>query len=371
MGPAVLAIIYPPLVQQPNPSPIIIYLPTGPILKDAHPVDDAQIITALSAASNATIVRVNYRLGNGVRFPTPIHDALAGYDWVRQNLSAKLTPNGQASGTSPKIGVCGQLLGGTLAASLGLTESRLGENGVSAVALNSPIVDWIFPEDPELSNKNEVDDESGDLVEDEPVSWTPMKKMMKKPKKKLSWELYGNNPALPTSALITARHAFFRKPANYFDTFASPILFFRSPGADVPTPIVNGSDADDSSSLDQVPTIRRKVHRVFPPTGSALRLPEMRISTGSGSPLFDQNEEMVRLLRRSVLRKHTASRKFDQFEDDLEEAQKELVEMALAEAEKKVEFHVPANTGLWGLPGDLTWRNEVNEVGAWFRRVLS
>src|ERR1700712_3435894 len=78
--------IYPPLVLG-QPSPVILYLPTGPVARESCIVDDDQVIAALSAASNAIVVRVNYRLGNGFRYPTPIHDVLAGFDWVKQNIS--------------------------------------------------------------------------------------------------------------------------------------------------------------------------------------------------------------------------------------------------------------------------------------------
>jgi len=112
------------LVEEQASSPVILYLPTGPVAKDTCVVDDDEIITALSAASNATVVRVNYRLGNGVQYPTPIHDVLAGYDWVKQNLptdSVSKSRHGRPTKATSRFGVCGQLLGGSLATMLALT----------------------------------------------------------------------------------------------------------------------------------------------------------------------------------------------------------------------------------------------------------
>jgi acetyl esterase/lipase len=355
--------IYPPLVQR-DSSPVIIYLPTGSAVKDSSPSEDGEIIAALGAASNATVVRLNYRLGGEVQFPTPIHDVLAGYDWVKENMCV----NGRASKPAPPIGVCGQLIGGTLSVMLGLTESRLGEHSVTAVAANTPIVDWIFPKPNYLRSKDEVDDESGDLVENEPFSWTPLKKLKTKRKKPNSWELYQDDILLPTSFFTETRDNLFRKPANYFDPFASPILYFRSPGADVPIPVTDSSDTD--STVEELSTTRRKVHRNFPPTGSSLKLPDMRISIGDANALYDQNEELVRLLRRSIVRSHAKNQKFDRFQelDDDGEDEKEIA--ALTDAERRIEFHVAPKTGLWGVAGETAWRNEVNEVGAWFRKVL-
>lgn len=352
-------------------SPIIIYLPSGPVLQHSCPLDDGEAVSALAAASNATVVRLNYRVGAGSHYPTPIHDVLSGYDWVRQNLASISTASPSASPV--RIGACGQLVGGSLAAMLALTESRMGESGIAAAAINSPVLDWIFPESTstslDLENVFGVDAESGDLVEvDAHLKSKSSRAKLKTPS---SWDLHQDNTALPASSLLRARSELFRRPANYFDPFASPILFFRSPGADVPPPV---SDCSDVGSVEPTtPATRRRAHRAFPPTGSSLRLPDMRISIGEENPLYDQSEELVRLLRRSIMRTHQArSRRqpYDRYEEDAPDDER-LAALALADAERRIEFHVPARTGLWGSPREPAWRADMTEAGAWLRKVLT
>jgi acetyl esterase/lipase len=354
---------------------VILYLPTGPVAEDSCIVDDDQIIAALSAASNATVVRVNYRLGNGIRYPTPVHDVLAGFDWVKQNLSTAKTPSirhRRPLSSVSRYGVCGQLLGGSLATAIALTESRMGESRIAAAAVSNPIVDWIFPETENPEMGGGIEDGSGDPIEH---SLRSMEALLRKPSpskaKKTSWELYKDVIPLPSSSLLTARRQFFRKPANYFDSFASPILFFRSPGADVPPDknVFHEDGVVDTAATGK----RRKVPRVFPPTGAALKLPNMRISLGEETPLYDQGEELVKLLRRSIIRARqgrAGNRSLlDSFEEeDLDETEKTAI--ALKEAERRIEFHMPSRTGIWGTGDDPGWRNDVVDAGIWFRRVL-
>jgi acetyl esterase/lipase len=368
------------LVEEQASSPVILYLPTGPVAKDTCVVDDDEIITALSAASNATVVRVNYRLGNGVQYPTPIHDVLAAYDWVKQNLptdSVSKNRHGRPTKATSRFGVCGQLHGGSLATMLALTESRMGESRIVAAAVNNPIVDWVFP-DAEAEAVELENDESGDLIDEFSIKQpSALKTILKgKKKKKTSWELYKDNSIIPVKSLNIARSRLFPKPASYFDPFASPILFFRSPGVDVPLTALEAelSELDVFEKLkNETPTKRRKVHRVFPPTASSLRLPDIRISLGDETALYDQGEELVRLLRRSIIRTNEARASnqlaFDRFEeDDLSDLQK--ANYALAEAEKRIEFHVPSQVGLWGRLGDASWQSDVLQAGTWFRKVL-
>jgi acetyl esterase/lipase len=354
-----------------QPSPIIIYLPTAPVANFSSLVgaDDGEIVTALSAATNAHVVRLNYRLGTGVHYPTPIHDVLTGYDWVKNNLSPLSTSNGSSR---LRIGVCGQLIGGSLAAMLALTESRMGESSVAAAALNTPIADWIFPEPQLNSSENGAASESqiSELSGDDAIPSSSRRKLKKKPKRQSSWELYHDNVTLPATSLLNARSEFFRRPANYFDSFASPILFFRSPGADAPTPVPDTPSEEET--IEQAPATRRKVHRSFPPTGSSLRLPDMRISIGDQSPLYDTSEELVLLLRRSIMRSHQgrlSRQPYDRF-DEVHNDENETMNRALADAERRVEFHIHPDTGLWGIASNPTWREDVMEAGAWMSRVL-
>jgi acetyl esterase/lipase len=343
-------------------------LPTGPHADETFNVYDEKIIAALSAASNGTIVRMNYRLGDGIRYPTPIHDVLAGYDYVKERFSAGTwtTRSGRLRKSHLRIGVCGQLIGGSLASMLALTESRLAEDRIAAAALNCPVVNWIFPD----SSEKLAQDTEHDKIEEE------LEKIMRKKRKKnvrlTSWETYSNAENLPTKVLEATRSTIFQKPANYFDPFASPVLFFRSPGVEVP-----GEKAADVDNIDgNSPTANkpRKVHRNFPPSNSSLILPNVRLSVGEANPLFDQDEEFVMLLRRSAIstvkNRATMQALLDRF-DEAPATDTERLELAMSAAEDKIEYHVHAGTGLWGSANEHEWLNEVWHAARWFRRILT
>ena len=315
---------------------------------------DERIIETLSASSNATIVRVNYRLGNGIHYPTPIHDVLSAYDWVQSQLTrefsnlAATTRRGRARRKISRIGVCGQLIGGSLAAMLALTESRMGEHRVAAAALNNPIVNWLFTEIPHSSTT---------AGEDDRTIIPP------------SLAAFRHASSVSSAALLSTRSSLFRKPSAYFDPFASPTLFFRSPGADVPSD-PESDPPFHSPDLVAVPTRkRRKVHRVFPPTYSTLRIPRMRVSIGTESPLLDQGEELVRLMRRSVVRSVREGRNGFARIGEGYGAERDLEERALTEA-RRVESLLIPGSGVWGTEREDGWRGVVSGVGEWFGEVL-
>ncbi|KAF2092537.1 alpha/beta-hydrolase [Rhizodiscina lignyota] len=349
-----------------DPSRIVLFLPTGPVVDHYASINDDNVIRDLSRASQATVVRVNYRLAHGYFYPTPIHDVLAGYDWVLENLAPTAEAN-RRTGYRPRIarlGVCGQLVGGSLATMLALTECRMGGDRIAAAALHSPIVDWLFP-DPSTLNGNGAT---------------------------------GFN-ALPASLLIRARQTFFRNPANWFDPLASAILFFRTPGSSILSgasdhhipstananfvedfpldysdasafvPIAEAEPSTSTPSQHVVP--RRRAHRVFPPQGSALRLPFTRISTSSDSILYDQSAELTKLMQRSLVR--TSLKAAGMLHPDaLEERDRAIAEMeAEKNAEKRVSFLVGQGkgAGLWGVPGT-EWEEEVEQTGLWFKEAL-
>ena len=155
------------------------------------------------------------------------------------------------------------------------------------------------------------------------------------------------------------RKDLFQKPEHYHDPFASPLLFFRTPAVSLPDllsphELVDEQDSsrlpdpyalgeDVLSSLDR----KRRSHRKYPPAGSALRLPHLRIDVGAGSELADQGHEMVDLLWRSV-----------RYWED--ESYGELGKQALKE---KIELVEKNNTGLWG-------EKELADVGGWMGKIL-
>jgi acetyl esterase/lipase len=89
------------------------------------------------------VARINYRASSTHKYPTPIHDVLAGYDWIRDHL---LRDEFQRPYLA-RMGVCGELVGGSLATMLALTECHLGQSRIGAAAVNSPVVDWVFPDE--------------------------------------------------------------------------------------------------------------------------------------------------------------------------------------------------------------------------------
>ncbi|KAG5294425.1 hypothetical protein I7I48_10931 [Histoplasma ohiense] len=226
---------------------VILYLPPGPLF----PNDKLDTITgfrndtknsaysdpspspqhALSSSTLSTVVTVNYRLGqveeNGEQkryyYPGPVHDTLAGFDWIFEHLKPK------------RLCVFGKHIGGSLAVMLALTESR----SVTAVAAHEPICDWTglddyclksnlvpeetFAADEIHSNGNNHGEKTTTTVDHNPKKRGRKKKIPSSP------------PDLVP--LLEARSALFRNPVNYFDSFASPALFLRSAGKNTPETI--------------------------------------------------------------------------------------------------------------------------------------
>jgi len=204
----------------------------------------------LALTAGAVVVQINYR---ALTYPQPIHDVLAGWDWVVENVndlragsSAEDGGLAGASSTTDKdassmgIGVYGELVGGSLAMMLGLTECDAGATGtaasgssdyswatnkaritpldrgktfVKAVVTRDAIVDWVFP------------------------------------------------PPNPSSAAISStdllqnlRDDMFRAqshPSTYFDPFASPIHFLRTPSAAHPPAVHIKEDNHNKSSTSK------------------------------------------------------------------------------------------------------------------------
>lgn len=240
---------------------MILYLPPGPLFKGrgANPAEDdavsiesrraADLLDAdsvesspqhlLASATSATVVTINYRLGRPqganalpekaiseseqpptpgdtnstpdtqpafYKYPTPIHDTLAGFDWIQNNLNpAHLT-------------IFGSHIGGSLALMLALTEAQ----SVQAVAAYEPVCDW-----PSLDDYCAIEEDTATETNTDAKSHHSTKRA---PKKKIS----GSSAPADLVPLLQARESFFSSPERCFDAFASPILFLRSPGRDTP-----------------------------------------------------------------------------------------------------------------------------------------
>ncbi|KAF2269630.1 alpha/beta-hydrolase [Lojkania enalia] len=393
-------------------SPILIYLPSGPILPDQTDEQD-RVISLLARSSGAMVARINYRLSPTYQFPMPIHDVLLGYDWIVENLVRGETSSQSSRPIIKRVGVCGELVGGSLATMLALTECRLGEPRIGAAAVNNPVVDWVFSEDlpeslpaglPEPNAPKETSSPAdGDQMtwweqQDEQKSYEMIEKRSKKVTKsppKTSWMYNGDNRLLLTLTLSGKRDVLFRRSEDFFDRFASPIHFFRSPRAKLIYPQHDNTLASSSPSnvpvdpLDfetrqeilhhqslqalppalELPTLVkcRAYARIYPPSNSDLSLPRCMITAGLGSPLLDQCSELAKLMRRSVARQRVKSRTGRaHWQNEAEKARYDEF------AHKIVQFNSVEGVGLWTQSdSNPNWRPDVENVGSWLKESLS
>jgi acetyl esterase/lipase len=303
----------------------IIYLRSGPVLKDSAAIDH-DILTTLRASVNATIVQINYR---DLQYPVPIHDVLAGYDWIW----TRLLVNGNSSA---KVGICGQLLGGSLGSMLALTESKATRGvSITAAALNNPIVDWIVSDREKLELAAVEEVEKALQVQEKPKRTRRKKKLVG-----TSWTHYGDSETLSTASLLSARKMLFKNADGYFDSFASPMHFFRTPGLAL---------SIDDGDVIGTPVLARKSPRVFPPSDSRLILPAVSLTVGAQSPLLSQVEEFRDRLIRSKLR----TERIDETDTRAAEIGAQLLPM----------IHSPS-AGLWGV-GKWDWQSDVERAGKW------
>ncbi|RAO70999.1 uncharacterized protein BHQ10_007011 [Talaromyces amestolkiae] len=193
----------------------------------------------IAAITEANVVTVNYRLGytnaeamissSGnsrtrpfYRYPTPVHDTLAGFDWVLETLRPE------------QLFVFGSNIGGSLATMLSLTESQ----HIHAVAAHEPVCDWTGLDDyctidsemltgsgGTIEKQSELIVPEGEKSQQSPAQPVQTKQPSKHRKKPAPFDLV---------PLLNTRKHLFETPSKYFDSFASPILFLRSAGKDVP-----------------------------------------------------------------------------------------------------------------------------------------
>jgi acetyl esterase/lipase len=388
-------------------SPILIYLPPGPVLSNCAEQED-RVISALRASSSATVVRIGYRASSVYKFPTPYHDVLYGYDWILENL---LRDEFQRP-YQARLGVCGELIGGSIATMMALTECRTGESRIAAVAVNSPIVDWVFPDDlplvgpsdlPEPLSAEETAFPAGEDMAESPNSTEPTepsKKVTKRkkrtPKKQpqTSWQAHSANSVISTMALSKERDVLFQKPEDYFDRFASPIHFFRSPHAQMVAPMhedfaavamqldltldmeaqmslshfesFNTHRPEPRGSIVPMLTRCRSYARSYPQAGTKLNLPAWNIATGSQNPLHDQTLELHKVVRRSLARYTLKLRNGRTKWHDA--AEKEAYKQF---AEERVLIRALQGTGLWcHQDNNPSWEEDLKKVGSWMKQNL-
>ena len=298
---------------------------------------------------------------------------------------------------------------------LALTECRSGVRGrVGAAAAGNTVADWtsLLSLDnsavaaPEWTPESFDRDDVGDEAE---VFSGIAKKGRKKKKQQESWTNFGAEEAgreLTATEILKARSSTFWNSEAWFDAFASPVAFFRSPGIDIPdssskrSPLpsprpdifIPDSDVppewqtnssqpptrrdvllDANGGMKDVAIKRRKVHRRYPPVGSGLKLPFMRISAGEQSPLLDQSIELVGLMRRSVIM-HEQRMQSMMAEEEMErsawnEEVRDRSADAVREAQRRVELVSGEGQGLW-CARDRSGLEEVARVGSWFSETL-
>jgi acetyl esterase/lipase len=309
---------------------------------------------------------------------------LCGFDWIVENLLLRrgITRAGRAESVG-QMAVCGEHIGGSLATALALTECRVGQPGIVVAAVSNPVVDWV----------------SLDQVSKPKAGLSVSKKS----------SLQESTVRTEVESLLQLRRRLFRKPEDYFDPFASPVLFFRSASAEVPPPPQDipvddleqlsllqreehhreeyhreelgmaSAQADTTSKVDDqhTPALRRASRR-FPSKALGLRLPQFSISTGSAPPLRDQAEELTHVLRQSFVRlSKYATPGYSEFGrkvlmedevDELDDDQRAVANRQAAEAERKVELHVHNGSGGWsdGAHG----RARFCEAAMWLRQKL-
>lgn len=386
-------------------SPVLLYLPPGPVIPDSSEAEE-EVINALRASSAATVVRINHRASSQHQFPTPYHDVLYGYDWVQENLLL----DGSQKPYTARLGVCGELMGGSIATMLALTECRVGESRVVAAAVNNPIADWVFPDDLPPVSASELpepvsSEETAFPAEDDmmasfkalKVGELPKAKAKRKRKSKAvpltSWQAWADSSIIPTLPLAEMRSVLFRRQEDIFDRFASPIHFFRSPHAQLLMPqIVDPALAQPDYALD--PEIQmslnhyesfndsttavelgtpeltrcRSYARVYPQAGSGkVSLPAWNITTGAQSPLHDQAAELAKVLRRSIARHAMKSQTGRTRAHDPSE--KQYYEEY---AGSRVLFETHPDTGLWSqLVRETQARRHIEGIGSWMKQCLA
>ncbi|KAK1759582.1 hypothetical protein QBC47DRAFT_316158 [Echria macrotheca] len=216
------------------------------------------------------VATINYRWCHPdhhekTRWPLPIHDILFGYQWTIENLAP---PNLSRR----DIYVYGSSLGASLAASLALTESHAHEPmAVRGLIAYNGIYNWTT------------------FLPDHPIHKAPRSKST------IPIPIPEPAPQADDDSLSDFRQSMpllFGDPANIFDPFASPILFFHTSGMNVPADFTTTARSDFTRAVDilsQTPPLSpdtdtsqetihlkppRKSHLVFPPRKSTLQIPE-------------------------------------------------------------------------------------------------
>ena len=167
------------------------------------------------------------------------------------------------------------------------TPEKPERHGISALAVGNPILDWTA-----LTKSEET---RSALKADEV-------------RKSDSFQRGAKRDSLSANDLCDIRDTYFSKAEHYFDPFASPLLFFRTPSCEIPDTtatltehsLLNGGPEGENSLSP--PIKKRRSARKYPPTGSNLLLPWTRMDLGRDYVLKDQAMDIIEMMRKSFRR---------------------------------------------------------------------
>ncbi|KAL7904402.1 hypothetical protein GGI35DRAFT_201200 [Trichoderma velutinum] len=223
-------------------------------------------------------------------WPVPMHDVAFAYQWIAEALAPQ--DNGRGS-----IYVYGSHLGAGLAMSLSLTESHPHKPFcVRGVAAYNGIYNWtmFLPGHKVLGTKSVRD---------------AMRAMRRA------------NGNARLDSLHQRLVSLFQEPANLFDPFASPSLFFHNPGLPIPESfyastefagIVSAKKGEKSSVMAETAVTPRRSYLVFPPRASTLKIPETMLlhDAPSRSPLHQSSPETKTKTEQSSSKGHDTRHTF-------------------------------------------------------------
>ena len=187
----------------------------------------------------------------------------------------------------------GELEAGALAAMLALTECNPTRSHISAASMFNPILDWtdVIPEDRDMVPE--------DLTADS-ISHSQ------------DTEAFNKMPTPSMSALMARRREIFLKPEHFFDPFASPLLFFRTPCFDLPykyahPALLASTEASErgaaSTDGSTTPLQRKRTYdRRFPSSDSETIFPPMRLAVSEDWMLKRQSLELQQRVGKSLRR---------------------------------------------------------------------
>ncbi|KAK2002297.1 hypothetical protein LX36DRAFT_568450 [Colletotrichum falcatum] len=252
-------------------TPLVVYIPpfspapgTRPVVpRFLHPYPTAVINYRWSALAPSRqqppgTVGQEHDFTTPLQWPTPLHDTLAGYTWITQNLRPP-------SGVRRNVYVYSSHAGASIAASLALTESHHHERmAVRGLVAWNGIYNWsMFLPDHRVNKPATARSKN---MPPRPEEGSPLH------------ELQAKMPEL------------FRAPVDLLDPFASPSLFFQTAGMVVPPTFTQAAAV--TSFLDQLSSATsgvkpsdilglvggpsaapRRSALMFPPRKSTLKLP--------------------------------------------------------------------------------------------------